>query len=406
MIGLSGCTIYGVKNPPTLKTTTSAEQYERIFWSAVKAKTGGRLPGMLAANRDVQRWWQGSQQRSGGAISAGAQSHRFHHHRDGGQAKRPGHEPELHLAALLGRGIAPDLHGTQRLATSSQRLDPHRPHRASANASNSEYCPSLIVEFHHNRAQGAPPLARFASRCGIPASVDHSALRCIRAKPRDLRSHRTTLGGPASFGSTRSVAMRRSVGFTPSDTFEDVVIRPAAIRKFQRELLAWFDSHARDLPWRRSADPYRIWVSEIMLQQTRVTAVLDYYARFLALFPSVAALAQAEEPAVLAAWSGLGYYRRAKLMHKAAQVVVQEHQGVLPAPPRNCASCRESESTPPRPSPASPSASRSRSSTATSSGSCCVSFPRTKSPQPRRNGCATVPPACSIPSVLETSTRR
>src|ERR1700735_1248065 len=94
--------------------------------------------------------------------------------------------------------------------------------------------------------------------------------------------------------------------------------RPVAIRKFQRELLLWFDSHARDLPWRRSADPYHIWVSEIMLQQTRVTAVLDYYTRFLALFPTVAALAQAKEPAVLAAWSGLGYYRSAKLMPKHA----------------------------------------------------------------------------------------
>ena len=102
------------------------------------------------------------------------------------------------------------------------------------------------------------------------------------------------------------------------------------IRKFQRELLLWFDSHARDLPWRRSADPYHIWVSEIMLQQTRVAAVLDYYARFLTLFPSVIALAEAKEPDVLAAWSGLGYYRRAKLMHKAAQVVVREHHGALP----------------------------------------------------------------------------
>jgi A/G-specific adenine glycosylase len=106
--------------------------------------------------------------------------------------------------------------------------------------------------------------------------------------------------------------------------------RPATVRKLQRELLAWFDANARDLPWRRSADPYHIWVSEIMLQQTRVTAVLDYYARFLGLFPSVAALAVAREPDVLAAWSGLGYYRRAKLMHKAAQAVVREHHGALP----------------------------------------------------------------------------
>jgi A/G-specific adenine glycosylase len=107
--------------------------------------------------------------------------------------------------------------------------------------------------------------------------------------------------------------------------------RPASIRKFQRELLDWFDTHARDLPWRRNADPYRIWVSEIMLQQTRVTAVLDYYSRFLALFPTVADLAGAEEPAVLAAWSGLGYYRRARMMHKAAQVIVQEHHCALPS---------------------------------------------------------------------------
>jgi A/G-specific adenine glycosylase len=109
-----------------------------------------------------------------------------------------------------------------------------------------------------------------------------------------------------------------------------VVTRPALIRKFQQALLTWFDSHARDLPWRQNTDPYRIWVSEIMLQQTRVTAVLDYYARFLTLFPSVTALAQAKEPDVLAAWSGLGYYRRAKMMHKAAQVLVHEHQGIFP----------------------------------------------------------------------------
>jgi A/G-specific adenine glycosylase len=103
------------------------------------------------------------------------------------------------------------------------------------------------------------------------------------------------------------------------------------IRKFQQSLLTWFDSHARDLPWRQNSDPYRIWVSEIMLQQTRVTAVLDYYARFLTLFPSVTALAQAKEPEVLAAWSGLGYYRRARMMHQAARVVVHEHHGIFPS---------------------------------------------------------------------------
>ena len=106
--------------------------------------------------------------------------------------------------------------------------------------------------------------------------------------------------------------------------------RPASNLTLQRELLDWFDTHARDLPWRRTDDPYRIWISEIMLQQTRVTAVLDYYARFLKLFPSVEALARAEEPSVLAAWSGLGYYRRAKQMHKAAQLIVADHNSRLP----------------------------------------------------------------------------
>ena len=106
--------------------------------------------------------------------------------------------------------------------------------------------------------------------------------------------------------------------------------RPDAIRKFQRELLGWYDINARALPWRQSADPYRIWISEIMLQQTRVAAVLDYYARFLTKFPTVHALAQADEQEVLTAWSGLGYYRRAKMMHQAAKMVVRDYQGAFP----------------------------------------------------------------------------
>jgi A/G-specific adenine glycosylase len=103
------------------------------------------------------------------------------------------------------------------------------------------------------------------------------------------------------------------------------------IRNFQRDLLAWFDSHARDLPWRQTSDPYRIWISEIMLQQTRVNAVLGYYKNFLAQFPDVTALANAPETAVLAAWSGLGYYRRAKYLHQAAQSIVRDHGGVFPS---------------------------------------------------------------------------
>lgn len=84
------------------------------------------------------------------------------------------------------------------------------------------------------------------------------------------------------------------------------------------------------MPWRGEHDPYRIWVSEVMLQQTRVAAVIEYYGRFLKKFPTVTKLARANESDVLATWSGLGYYRRARMMHKAAQAVVKEHGGKFP----------------------------------------------------------------------------
>jgi A/G-specific adenine glycosylase len=92
---------------------------------------------------------------------------------------------------------------------------------------------------------------------------------------------------------------------------------------FRELLLHWYDRNKRELPWRGETDPYRIWVSEIMLQQTRVNAVLEYYRRFLRRFPTVKALALARESSVLAAWSGLGYYRRARRMHAAAKQIVK-----------------------------------------------------------------------------------
>ncbi len=105
---------------------------------------------------------------------------------------------------------------------------------------------------------------------------------------------------------------------------------PANLKRLRRALLSWYDRNRRDLPWRDNADPYRIWVSEIMLQQTRVAAVLDHYARFMRRFPSVKALAAAREQSVLAAWSGLGYYHRARRMHKAAKLIVRERHGRFP----------------------------------------------------------------------------
>src|SRR6202166_2218358 len=100
---------------------------------------------------------------------------------------------------------------------------------------------------------------------------------------------------------------------------------------FRAQLLAWYEAHARELPWRESRDPYRVWVSEIMLQQTRVAAVIAHYHEFLRRFPTVEKLAAAREASVLAAWSGLGYYRRARMLHAAAKVVVREKGGKFPA---------------------------------------------------------------------------
>ncbi len=102
-------------------------------------------------------------------------------------------------------------------------------------------------------------------------------------------------------------------------------------QRFRRRLLQWFDGHKRDLPWRQNRDPYRVWISEIMLQQTRVAAVIDYYQRFLQRFPTIEKLAAAREASVLAFWSGLGYYRRARMLHAAAKKLVTDHGGKFPA---------------------------------------------------------------------------
>ena len=103
------------------------------------------------------------------------------------------------------------------------------------------------------------------------------------------------------------------------------------VRRFGTELMQWYREHARVLPWRGVNDPYRTWVSEVMLQQTRVAAVIEHYQQFLTRFPTIVALALASEAEVLTAWSGLGYYRRARMLHRAAKFIVQELGGVLPS---------------------------------------------------------------------------
>jgi A/G-specific adenine glycosylase len=101
--------------------------------------------------------------------------------------------------------------------------------------------------------------------------------------------------------------------------------------EFSNNILAWYEQHGRkDLPWQQSISAYRVWVSEIMLQQTQVTTVIPYYDRFMGRFPDIAALAQADQDQVLHYWSGLGYYARARHLHAAAETVVEDHGGQFP----------------------------------------------------------------------------
>jgi len=112
---------------------------------------------------------------------------------------------------------------------------------------------------------------------------------------------------------------------------KSIPVTAATRRRFKRRLLAWFRRHGRDLPWRRTREPWPILVSEVMLQQTQVSRVLDYWPRFLARFPDPAALARATPRQVREAWDGLGYYRRAANLHALARTVTHQHGGALPA---------------------------------------------------------------------------
>ncbi len=102
------------------------------------------------------------------------------------------------------------------------------------------------------------------------------------------------------------------------------------VSMFQNGLLRWFNRHQRDLPWRKTHDPYKILLSELMLQQTQVDRVIDFYHKFLERFPTFRSVAEAEEAEIIKYWEGLGYYNRARNLQKTAQIVVNEYQGVFP----------------------------------------------------------------------------
>ncbi|HEX4589177.1 MAG TPA: A/G-specific adenine glycosylase [Gemmataceae bacterium] len=114
---------------------------------------------------------------------------------------------------------------------------------------------------------------------------------------------------------------------------DDAFVIPRDFSRLRRRLLIWFDRHRRDLPWRRDRDPYRIWVSEVMLQQTTVAAVGPYFERFIDRFPTLTALAEADEQKVLRLWEGLGFYRRARHLHQAARNLATQFGGRLPDDP-------------------------------------------------------------------------
>ena len=117
------------------------------------------------------------------------------------------------------------------------------------------------------------------------------------------------------------------------DDFSEILPDTASRRLLRRRLLAWYDIHARDLPWRRNRDPYAVWLSEIMLQQTQVGAVKAYFERFIEALPTIESLAKADEHEVLRLWEGLGYYRRARQLHQAAKIIAAGYGGQFPSDP-------------------------------------------------------------------------
>ena len=155
----------------------------------------------------------------------------------------------------------------------------------------------------------------------LDLSIANAALCQLSYVPSDHDSSLCTVSA-ADKAPSRASRQRKT---TPGD-----LLPPEDIKKLQSELPRWFARFGRELPWRETHDPYRIWISEIMLQQTTVTAVRPYYDRFLARFPDVASLAMSTEEEVLRMWEGLGYYSRGRNLRKAAQIICDQHQGRFP----------------------------------------------------------------------------
>ena len=154
----------------------------------------------------------------------------------------------------------------------------------------------------------------------------------MKTRCKTVYGERGKMSNPARF-------TRKNKGFSSqfSPVFRDTPLNGMAAETerdsvFPRDLLAWYEKHKRDMPWRKTnADPYAVWVSEMMLQQTQVATATPYFVRWMARFPTVADLASAPLDDVLHLWQGLGYYARARSLHKAAQIIMEKHDGVFPS---------------------------------------------------------------------------
>src|SRR5262249_36991229 len=217
------------------------------------------------------------------------------------------------------------------------RRGDHRLHIVRQDVSEEPPCPFRAV-LDRKRAVFAEGISRvdcLAEAVGLRLSRQREGSRCAaQHREQPVRASRQRCIAPDSRRPDREVsAVRSSSESAPAsrDPLTRTRRRTPNKRSFAARLIAWQRAHGRhDLPWQRTRDAYRIWLSEIMLQQTQVATVIPYYERFVASFPDVNALAEASLDRVLEHWSGLGYYRRAHHLHAAAKAIVEHHGGEFP----------------------------------------------------------------------------
>src|SRR6185436_17587169 len=152
----------------------------------------------------------------------------------------------------------------------------------------------------------------------------------MKTSPRGVMLARRSCSPRGSFARLNSFTRRRRMKRASKPSANPVALNKRTQSRFVEALLEWFHQQKRALPWRETRDPYRIWISEVMLQQTQAATVIPYYARFLERFPDVASLAAASDNALMKAWEGLGYYARARNLRRAARIIVSEYGGKLP----------------------------------------------------------------------------